>query len=137
MTSVGSLGNQELAELNDEIVLVRLKLPADLLCSRPGQFLGKFLQCFSQFFVLGEDRAQMTQRRSQLGPNPRNPGVSIISNNGCGSSRKFIQIVILSLEFLQEREQGGRGSFARYRKSSCITQQANLVLGTQQMERLA
>lgn len=62
MASVTSLGNQELAELDDEIVLVSLEVPTNLFHGWTSQVLGEFLQRLRQFLVLGEDRAQVAQR---------------------------------------------------------------------------
>jgi hypothetical protein len=48
-----------------------------------------------------------------------------------------LQVVLLSLETLEKGQQGGGVAIARDSKGSRITQQTNLVLGAQEVKRLA
>lgn len=63
VTGVSSHRNQKLAKLNSKIVLVRLELPANLLCSRGHQIPGELLQPLGNLLVLGENGAKAGQRR--------------------------------------------------------------------------
>lgn len=48
-----------------------------------------------------------------------------------------LQVVLLSLETLKESQQGRGVAIARNSKGSCITQQTNLVLGAEEVKRVA
>lgn len=68
ITTVSGHGNQEFAKLNDEIVFIGLEFPTDLLSSRASQLLSELLQTSSDLLILGENRAEVAQRRRHLGP---------------------------------------------------------------------
>jgi hypothetical protein len=68
VATVTGHGNQELAKLNDEIVLIRLEFPTDFLSSWASQLLSELLQTSSDLLVLGENGAEVRQRGRHLGP---------------------------------------------------------------------
>lgn len=68
VATVTGHGNQELAKLNDEVVLIGLEFPTDFLSSWASQLLSELLQTSSDLLVLGENGAEVRQRRRHLGP---------------------------------------------------------------------
>lgn len=61
-------GDQKLAELNDQIVLVGLELPANALSCWGSEVASERLQALSDLLILREDRAEVGERRGHLGP---------------------------------------------------------------------
>lgn len=83
MAGITGHGNQKLAELDNEVVLIGLEFPPNTFRGRGSQLEGELLQTLGRLLVLGEDRPEVCQRGRNLGPNTIDSGVradSIRSN---------------------------------------------------------